>query len=603
MAMRLELLQYQASQYASPSAARPRPTVSRRGSQTACCLPPLRNLNQQHAKTANSLHHSPQICSFFNTNSLFKLRPRDIHGRENTKCSFVTQASARGGNGWDQGDGSDFKQPSPKEESGGIMSFVASLVKKVIKLAGIMLILSTLFAAAAPTILSSSRGLKTIMSLASYTIPGTVSVAHASLGWNKPVHLEGITLKGIDGETVVSIPKIETRASLWSIVRGKTGFGDATVTAPVVNLQQDPESGQPHLALALTPLSKLQASNPNPNKNKKRPVATQPPKDVSLTATLKAPRGSLEVVKGKVVLPQDAATAIGPSIFLDVAAGRFATEGNDALEAATHEYRGKVPIRANLYSDRAQFEALGFLGLARGQIQLLRPLKAEMDLTPELGKLYLAQVNPLLGEIIGPAIGEDDLPDVTLYVAPANFRLPSDEYSIRIEPMRTTLAKGQLVDGVLNLLSRQDLLKGRSQITALTSPIEANINLKTGVVACDRIDLLLADRVHVATWGVVNIHHETVQMTLAIPGATLRETLGLTRLAHDYYLKIPIRGSMERPQVDFMAAGKGIAQLTLQQQTGSAGQLFSSFFQQSDKETSASEVPKPIDVLPWDNRS
>ena len=54
---------------------------------------------------------------------------------------------------------------------------------------------------------------------------GTVSVAHASLGWNKPVHLEGITLKGIDGETVVSIPKIETRASLWSIVRGKTGFG------------------------------------------------------------------------------------------------------------------------------------------------------------------------------------------------------------------------------------------------------------------------------------------------------------------------------------------------------------------------------------------
>jgi hypothetical protein len=32
-------------------------------------------------------------------------------------------------------------------------------------------------------------------------------------------------LKGVDGETVVSIQKIETSASLWSIVRGKTGFG------------------------------------------------------------------------------------------------------------------------------------------------------------------------------------------------------------------------------------------------------------------------------------------------------------------------------------------------------------------------------------------
>lgn len=61
----------------------------------------------------------------------------------------------------------------------------------------------------------------------------------------------------------------------------------------------------------------------------------------------------------------------------------------------------------------------------------------QLDLTPEVGKLYMARVNPLLGEIVGPAIGEDDLPDVTMYVAPANFCLPSDEYSIRIEPMRT----------------------------------------------------------------------------------------------------------------------------------------------------------------------
>jgi len=49
---------------------------------------------------------------------------------------------------------------------------------------------------------------------------------------------------------------------------------------------------------------------------------------------------------------------------------------------------------------------------------------------------------------------------------------------------------------------------------------------------------LYADSVHVASWGTVNIHHETVQMTLAIPGSTLRKTLGLSKLAHDYYLKV-----------------------------------------------------------------
>jgi len=68
-------------------------------------------------------------------------------------------------------------------------------------------------------------------------------------------------------------------------------------------------------------------------------------------------------------------------------------------------------------------------------------------------------------------------------------------------------------------------------------------------------------------------------------------------------MQIPILGSMARPQVDFRAAGKGIAQLTLQQQTGAAGQIFSSFFQQTDKEASATEVPKPIGALPWDTRS
>ena len=101
------------------------------------------------------------------------LRPRDGHGPENPKLLGVVQASARsGGNSWEQDDWSNSKQPSPKEESSGIMSFVFNLVKRIIKLASVLLILSTLFAAAAPTILSSSRGLRTIMSLASHTIPG-----------------------------------------------------------------------------------------------------------------------------------------------------------------------------------------------------------------------------------------------------------------------------------------------------------------------------------------------------------------------------------------------------------------------------------------------
>lgn len=62
-----------------------------------------------------------------------------------------------------------------------------------------------------------------------------------------------------------------------------------------------------------------------------------------------------------------------------------------------------------------------------------------MDLSPALAKFYLARINPLLGEIVGPAIDNNDLPDVTMHVTPAAMVWPANEYSVRIEPMKVVL--------------------------------------------------------------------------------------------------------------------------------------------------------------------
>lgn len=59
-----------------------------------------------------------------------------------------------------------------------------------------------------------------------------------------------------------------------------------------------------------------------------------------------------------------------------------------------------------------------------------------MDLSPALAKFYLAQINPILGQIVGPSIGREDLPDVTMHVTPAGMLWPANEYFIRIEPMK-----------------------------------------------------------------------------------------------------------------------------------------------------------------------
>lgn len=49
----------------------------------------------------------------------------------------------------------------------------------------------------------------------------------AFLGWTKPVRLHEIRLQGIDGSSVLDIPKVESKAPLWSIVLGRAGLGGA----------------------------------------------------------------------------------------------------------------------------------------------------------------------------------------------------------------------------------------------------------------------------------------------------------------------------------------------------------------------------------------
>ncbi|KAH9569925.1 hypothetical protein CY35_02G014700 [Sphagnum magellanicum] len=164
-----------------------------------------------------------------------------------------------------------------------------------------------------------------------------------------------------------------------------------------------------------------------------------------------------------------------------------------------------------------------------------------------------------------------------------------------LQPMKAeTLARGQLVDKVLALLPKQDLDKDNQQLTMQTSAIEATVHVD-GHLSCSQVDLLIADKVHVATWGLMDHIQETMTMTLAIPGTSLRDLLGLSKLPSDFNFKIPIRGTFDQPQVDWIAAARGIAQLTAHQKLGTG--FISSIIQQFDDMEIG--IPNPIGVFPW----
>ncbi|KAL3685064.1 hypothetical protein R1sor_003086 [Riccia sorocarpa] len=486
---------------------------------------------------------------------------------------------------------SNFKQTDQRTgQKGG--SFLGGLLKNLAKLAAGLILAAFVTATSLPYLLSWPTSRRIALDLANKTIPGTLSVRSASLGWNKPCRLEGVTLQGSDGEEVLVLPHIETRAPLWSLVLGKSGFGDVTVKSPVIDLQPHLSNGLPRLALALTPAEKLLESQTRGRKPK-RPVKV-PSADASLTVNVKDPKGGLNVTDGKVILPGDLAAALGNRLFMDVSLGSLATKESDELEKALDGHSG-VPLRATLWSDCAQLEAVGFLQPRASKVKLIKPLKAEMDLTPAFAKFYLAQLNPLLGEILGPAVQDDDMPDIIVQLTPTNMELPSDHYKINIAPMKVTLARGQVVEGVLSLLSKQDLLKGQRNLTMQTSVIDAKLDMP-GSFDCSRLDILIADKVHVATWGHMDSVDETVQMTLAIPGHSLRDLLGLKNVPPAYYLKIPVTGTFDKPRVDWKSAGIGIAQLTARERGGRLMQTFLDYVDAKEK----SDVPEPVSALPWE---
>eukprot|EP00246_Nothoceros_aenigmaticus_P004271 TRINITY_DN15759_c0_g1_i1.p1 TRINITY_DN15759_c0_g1~~TRINITY_DN15759_c0_g1_i1.p1 ORF type:complete len:197 (+),score=40.12 TRINITY_DN15759_c0_g1_i1:26-592(+) len=187
------------------------------------------------------------------------------------------------------------------------------------------------------------------------------------------------------------------------------------------------------------------------------------------------------------------------------------------------------------------------------------------------------------------------MPDVTVHITPENMSVPANQYTVQIDPMKVILGRGPLVNGILSLLSKEkNVAPANRQLNMQTSLIEANVSMQ-GDLECSRMDVLLADNVHVVTWGHIDWMKETMKMTIAVPGSTLQRLLGLRGLPDDYYLQIPVRGTFEQPAVDWKAAGVGIAQLTLRQRGGGA---LLNFWKMVDGREDQ-QVPRLKQPLPW----
>eukprot|EP00850_Spirogloea_muscicola_P016996 SM000142S00510 [mRNA] locus=s142:21905:25217:- [translate_table: standard] len=519
----------------------------------------------------------------------------------------------------------------------------AKALRRAGRAVGVAAVGAAALLAIAPALLSSPRGLALAVAVVNRTIPGALEVQEASLGWGKPVRLAGISLRDPAGRVVLAAQAVESRAKLWALATLRAGLGDTEVKSLQADLQLDDQAAVPRLSLALA----RQDLAPSKLRRQSGPAA-EPARRVSFTMNVMAPGGGVVVHDGELMLEGGAAEIVGRCLALDVHLGQLASQQDAAVGRMRAAEGGNgVPFVASMWSDHTHSEAAGILRpwLER-KAKLLRPLKAEvdiMDLTPAVGRTFLARINPLLRDVVGAAMEEDGMPDLTLRVTPASMELPAALYAIDIEPMQVgllvcaervavkgdrkksrvmekryfgiidvfttklkcklSLRRGSLVDALLAHL----LLEAQSKpggggggdsdklLQMQTSRIQAKAEA-CGRVKCYRVDFLINDAVHILAWGELDWLQGQMDMRVAVPADTMRRYFGMSQIPNNYCLEVPLRGKIEKPQVDWRALGSRVAELVLQQRTGLSALAF------PRSAVANSPCPPLSEPLPWEHR-
>eukprot|EP00897_Mesotaenium_endlicherianum_P004817 jgi/Mesen1/4363/ME000022S03650 len=484
-------------------------------------------------------------------------------------------------------------QPSPGDKPSGPQASKGGVVRRLATWLVAAALAAAALAASIPLLLSWKPTRDAALTAYNMTIPGKVAVEAAVLDWRRPVQLRGISVCGSSG--VLSVGSLDTRAPLWSLLAGRSGLGDSKVSALEANLLPDEETGASHVEAALV--------RPHERRARVRPPAQrtaphEPSGVIAFSATVAHPGGSLQVADARLSVAGDVAALLGDRVVAEVLTGPLAAQQDKAAaDAAAQQRRGEVPFVANLWSKCAHIQLAGSVlpsPLRWGTLHLVRPITAEMALTPALGQLVLARINPLLADVVGPSVREDDLPDVVMHVSPAADTLPADSYRLHIEPMHAVVARSAMLDGLLDVVAAAgggQPRRASAALTMRTSAVDSTLTTD-GTLQSERMDVLVGDGFHIAAWGSVDTVEDSMRMVVALPADTLRRYLGLSVLPSSYYLQVPVSGSFERPKVDWRTTALTVAELAMWQQTGIRLPLVSP--------AGMPDVPQLSAPLPWE---
>lgn len=266
--------------------------------------------------------------------------------------------------------------------------------------------------------------------------------------------------------------------------------------------------------------------------------------------------------------------------------------------------QGQGPLDARLESPNAKVQLAG--AWSDGVMTLREPFTAAIQPTEAFGRVVLARVHPLFETLRG---GEAP---IQLRIPAEGVQVPLSDFAIEgvslpevdLRLGELELANGWLLDGLMRMGQRYGALKtAEGNWRAEFTP--AIVALEKGQLSYKkRMDLLLGEQMHLATWGSLDLAQQQANLVLGIMPDTLAAVFGI-KVAADDALRIPISGPLGSDAFDLSSVASELLRLQAQRQLGGRSPLLGALAGalSGGKQLGLQGAPQPsVDPLPWAER-
>ncbi|MCC5871663.1 MAG: hypothetical protein JJU22_04640 [Gammaproteobacteria bacterium] len=264
---------------------------------------------------------------------------------------------------------------------------------------------------------------------------------------------------------------------------------------------------------------------------------------------------------------------------------------------------GVGPVSFELRGGNAQADVKAHWN--QGTVTLRETLSAQLQPTEEFGRKVLARIHPIFDTMRG---GKDP---IRLQIPAQGVSIPTGEGALgqitvpelSLALGRIELESGPLLEGLVALGQRFGNLRPMGDVW----PVEftpAVMSMREGRLAYSRrMDLLLGDQMHFATWGGMDLVNQRADLVLGVMPLTLRSVFGVAANENDA-LRIPIQGAAGVGMINVSQVGMELARLQASRRLGQSNPLFGAVLGAAAGGTPGlTGAPQPsVSPLPWAER-